>query len=83
MVGLETKLPVIPSNVQNLIQKNHTYVWYQDDISLDEHRLVETIQFWTTGRKKLKYSNIINEKQWKELDKEEGNQHFLYQIFFP
>ena len=47
-------LPVISSKVHNLLQNNHTYVWYQDYISLDEHTLVEPFQFETTGRNKLK-----------------------------
>ena len=63
-------LPARPSKVQNLLQKNQTYVWYQDDIYLDEHRLVGTSQFETTGRKKLKYPNMIDDKEWKELGKE-------------
>ena len=44
-------LLVRPSKAQDLLQKNQTYVWYQDDISLDEHRLVVTFQFGKTGRK--------------------------------
>ena len=54
--------PVIPSKVHNIIQKNQTYVWYQDNISLAEHRLVELFQFGTTVGNKLKYPNIIDEK---------------------
>ena len=57
--------PVIPSKVHKLLQKNQKYVWYQDDISLDEYRLIGTFQLGTTVRKKLKYPNMINEKQWK------------------
>ena len=67
---LGSMLTVRPSKVQNLLQKNQTYVWYQDDIYLDEHRLVGTFQFETTGRKKLKYPNMIDNKKWKELGKE-------------
>ena len=63
--ALGKMLSVRPSKVHNLLQKNQTYVWYQDDIYLDEHRLVGTFQFGTTGRKKLKYPNIIDVKQWK------------------
>ena len=62
-------LPLIPSKVKTLLQKNHTYVWYQNYISISEHRLVGPFQFGTTGRKILKHPNIINKKQWKELEK--------------
>ena len=61
---------VIPSKVHNLLQKNQTYVWYQDDISLSEHSLVGTIQLGTTGRKKLKYPNMVDVKQWMEFVKQ-------------
>ena len=63
-------LPVIPSKVHNLLQNNKKYVWYQYDISLAEHMLVGPFQFGTIGRNKLKYPNMIDDKQWKELDKE-------------
>ena len=45
-------------------------MWYQDDIYLAKHRLVEPFQLVTTGRNKLKQPNMINEKQCKELEKE-------------
>ena len=61
--------PVIPLRVNSFLQKYQTYVWYQYDISLANHRLVGTFQFGTTGRKKLKYPNMINDKQWTELKK--------------
>ena len=61
---------VRPIKVHNLLQKNQTYTWYQYDVSLAEHRLVGPLKFGTAGRKKLKYSNMINVKQWKELKKE-------------
>ena len=59
-----------PSNVHNLLQKKHTYIWYQGYISLAEHMLVGPFQFGTIGRHKLKYPNIIDNKNWKELEKE-------------
>ena len=61
-------LAVIPGKLHNLLQKNQTYMWYQDDISLDEHRLIGPLKFETTRRKTLKYPNMIDEK-WKELEK--------------
>ena len=70
---LGKRLPVRPSKVNKLLQKNQKYVWCQDDIYLDEHRVVGPFQFGTTGRKKSKYPNMIDEKQWKELDKEGQN----------
>ena len=57
--------PVIPSKVHNLLQNNQKYVCYQDYVSLANHRLVGPFQFGTTGRKRLKYPNLIDEKQWK------------------
>ena len=44
-------------------------MWFQDDISLSNHRQVDPFQFGTTGRKKLKYPNFIEEKHWKALEK--------------
>ena len=66
---LGNMLLVRPSKVHNLLQENQKYVLYQYDISLADHILVATFQFGTTGRNKLKYPNMINEKQWKLLDK--------------
>ena len=60
----------IPIKLQNLMQNNHTYVCYQDDIFVDEHRLFGLLQFGTTGINKLKYPNMIDKKQWNELVKE-------------
>ena len=51
------------------IRKYQEYVWYQDDISLAEHRLVRPSQFGTTEINKLKHPNMIKEKQWKEVGK--------------
>ena len=62
-------LSVRTSKVHKLLQNNQTYMWYQDDISLAEHRLVGPLQFGTTGRNKLKYTNMIDEKRGKELEK--------------
>ena len=44
---------VIPLQVNDFLKKSQGCVWYQDDISLDEHRLVGTFQFGTIGSKKL------------------------------
>ena len=62
-------LPLIPSKVHNLLQKNNKYFWYQYDISLGEHRLVEPFKFGAKGRNVLKYPNMIKDKQWKKLEK--------------
>ena len=61
--------PVIPLRVNGFLQKYQTYMWYQDDISLAKHSLVDPFQFGTTGINKLKHPNMIDKKQWKELDK--------------
>ena len=61
---------VIPLRVNDFLKKHQNYVWHQDDIYLACHRLVGPFQFLTTGRKKLKYPNMIDDKQWKELEKE-------------
>ena len=62
--------PVRPNKVQNLLQNIHKYVRYQDEISLSEHSLVGTFQFGKSGINKLKYPNIIGNKQWKAFEKE-------------
>ena len=46
-------LQVIPSQVNNILQKNHTYMWYKDGIYLAENFLVGTFQFETIGIKIL------------------------------
>ena len=58
---LERMLPVIPLRVNDFyrIIKN---MWYQDEICLEEHRLVGPYQFGSTERKKFKYSNTIEKK---------------------
>ena len=55
--------PVRPLRVNGFLQRYQTYVWYQDDIFLAKHSLVGPFQFETTGRKNLKYPNMIDEKQ--------------------
>ena len=65
--NLGKMFPVRPSKVHKLLKNNQTYMWYQDGISFAENRLVGTFQFGTTGRNKLKYPNMIDEKQWKLL----------------
>ena len=67
--NLGNMLPVILGKVHNLLKKNQTYVWYQNDISLAKYRLVGPFQFGTTGRKKLKHPDMIDKKQWKVLEK--------------
>ena len=47
-------LQVRKIKVHNLLQNIQTYVSYQDDISLADHRLVGKLQFGTTGINKLK-----------------------------
>ena len=63
--ALEKMLPVTPLKVNNLLQQYQKYMWYQDEISLEEHRLVPPLDFGVTGRNKLKYPDIIKEIQWK------------------
>ena len=58
-----------PIRVNVFLQRYQEYKWYQNDIYMAEHRLVGPLPFGTTARKKLKYPNMINEKQWKELEK--------------
>ena len=60
-------LPVRPLWVNGFLNKNQEYVCYQYDISLAENGLVGPLKFGTTGRKRLKQTNIIEEKQWKKL----------------
>ena len=63
---LGNMLPVRPLRVNDFLNKRQGYVWYQDDISVADNRLVGTFQFGTTGRKILKYPNMINDKQWNK-----------------
>ena len=56
--------------MNDFLKKSQSYVWYQDEIFLSEHMLVGPFQFGSSGRKKLKYPNIINDKKCRELDKE-------------
>ena len=56
--------------MNNLLRKIQECVWYQDEISTEEHRPVGPLQSGTTVIDKLNYPNIINKKQWKSLEKE-------------
>ena len=47
-------LPVRPLRVNGFLKRYQTYVWYQDEISLDKHSLVVPFQLGTTERKRLK-----------------------------
>ena len=51
---MENIFPARQIKVNKLLQKNQTYVWYQDEIYLAEHNLVGPLQFGTTRRNKLK-----------------------------
>ena len=51
--------PVILLRVNDFLQKYQKDAWYQDDISLTEHRLVGPFQFGSTERKKFKYPKMI------------------------
>ena len=59
-VTLGKMLPVRPLRVNDFLQKYQTYVWYQDESSLAEHRLVGPFQFGTTGINKLRHLDIID-----------------------
>ena len=58
---------VRPISLHDFLQNHQQYVWSQYGISLGKHRLVVPFQFVATGRKKLKYPNMIEEKQWNAL----------------
>ena len=45
-------------------------MWIQDDIYLAENRLVRPVQFGIKVIKKIKYHNMIEEKQRRALEKE-------------
>ena len=62
--------PARPIKVHKLLENIHIHVWYQYYIYLDEHSLVGPFQFGTTGRRNLKWPNMIKNKQWKECYKE-------------
>ena len=69
---LRNMCPVRPLQVDEFLNKSQGCFWCQYDISLAEHRLVGPFQFLTTGSNKLKYPNMIDEKQLKALEKEVG-----------
>ena len=46
--------PVRQSKVHKLLKCLQAYMWYDDDISLTEHRLVGSFQFGKTVRNNLK-----------------------------
>ena len=56
--------------VNDFLKKIKGCVWYQYDIYLAENRIFGKFQFGTTGRNKIKYPDMIDDKQWKELDNE-------------
>ena len=58
--------PVRPLQVNEFLKKIQVYVWYHDDISLDDNRLVGSFQFGTSGKNKLKQPNTIKEKALEE-----------------
>ena len=63
---------VIPLQMDDFLKKLQGCVFYQDVIYLADNRLVGPLNFGTTVRKKLKYPNMIDKKQWKALEKEGG-----------
>ena len=73
---LGTMFPVRQLRVNSFSHRYQIYLWYQYDISLDYHILVGPFQFFTTERKKLKHPNMIKDKQWKELEKDEQKKGF-------
>ena len=70
---IRKKLTVKTLRVNDFLQKYQQYVWYQYDISMVHRSPVGPFQLGTTLRKKLKYPNMIEKKQWKALEKEVWN----------
>ena len=58
-------LPVKPRKENNLQQKYHTYIWFQDDTTLTEHSLIGSFQFGMRETKKIKYPTVIEYKNLK------------------
>ena len=54
---------VRPLRVNYFLKKRQGYMWYQVDIYLAKNRLVGTLKSRTTGGKKLKDPNTINDTQ--------------------
>ena len=52
--------------MNEFLKKIQVYVWYHDDIYLDDNRLVGSFQFGTSGKNKLKQLNTIEEKALEE-----------------
>ena len=62
---------VILFRVNNFLQSYQKYVWYQNGISLVEHRLFSSFQFWEKGSKKLKnliWSNRNSGHNWENKE---------------
>ena len=66
---LGKKLPVITLRIKYFLRKYQKYVWYQDEIYLADNRLAGSFQFGTTVRNIFKYPKMIEEKQWRALEK--------------
>ena len=54
MAHLEKMFPERPTRVKYFLRKYQKYVWYQDDISLSDYRLVNPFQFVATVIEELK-----------------------------
>ena len=72
--------PVRPLRVNNFFEKFQGYVWYQDDISLANNRLVGPFQFGKIGRNKIKYLKMIDHKQRRKWRKKDGKRESTLQI---
>ena len=59
--------PVRSLMLKSSLQRYQEYVWYQDEIYLNEYRLVGPFQFGTKGRKILKYPDMIKVEHQKEF----------------
>ena len=50
---------VITIRLNGSLKKHHEYIWYQDDIYLEDHRLVGLLQSRISRGGKLKHPNSI------------------------
>ena len=77
---LEKMCPVRSLKVNDFLKKRILYVWYQDEISLADNRMVGPFQFLTTRRNKLKYPTLSMIKSGRNWGKKGGRKESTLQI---
>ena len=60
-------LPMIPLRLNGFLYKYQRYVLYQNEISLEKHRMLGMFQFFIAVTNILKYPYMIKERHCKAL----------------